>query len=860
MDIGHLLSTAAGGFGTDPQARAEAQKQLSDAAIEHYPEYIGLLAQTLATDSNPQELRILAALELKNKLTAKDSRVQSHNVSRYLSLAGQDREKLREVALSTVQAPEMIARAGAQLIAAIANIDLPRGEWPELPQFLVSKTTPDQPADVKKACLQVIGFICEGADPSNPSMVAQMDGLLTATIQGAQANEPNPTVRLTALNALVNSLEFIGANFAREAERNVIMGVVCEATSSANPPELQSAGFGALGRIMALYYEYMATYMQQALFTLTLEGMRGKNESVVCMAIEFWSTVCEEEIAIQLNALQGYNGETNYQFAQGALEYVLPVLFELLPRKDDIDDDEWSASMAAGACLQLFSQDVKDAIVQPTLQFISTHIQSPEWANREAAVMAFGSILDGPDPTALSRLIKEALGPLLNLMSDSSSSVRDTVAWCLGRAADTVVDAIGPEELPLVVQTLTTGIGDVPKVATNCCWAIMNLTEQLSPVPLGQNSPMSPFYAPVMEALVQASNRTDNDYSARTSAYEALSTMVIYSPEDTQPLVLTLSGTVIERLQNTLQLQTQIVSIDDRSNLDELQINLLGLLTNIIRRIGPEVSGAADQLMGMLLHFLQNRLPNSVVDEDVFIAVGAVAGAINEQFNRFVQAFFPFIVNAIKEPEFPACRTAVGLVADIAHAIGPQLAAYTDIIMAEFVNILQSNEVSRDLKLIIISCIGDIGASIGPAFEKYLPNVIQILQQGAQLEPDPNMSEDTLQYISSLREAILDGYVGIFAGLREQPQSLRQYIPSAFDFLQLIAADGELLKSEQTLRSAVGLIGDIASMYPGGEFAPRIRDDWVTNIIKRAREKDLSQATRNTAKWARELQKRQALI
>lgn len=57
-------------------------------------------------------------------------------------------------------------------------------------------------------------------------------------------------------------LDFI---VATQGERNYIMQVVCEATQ--NPSvSVQVGAFECLVKIMALYYDKMAFYMEQALF------------------------------------------------------------------------------------------------------------------------------------------------------------------------------------------------------------------------------------------------------------------------------------------------------------------------------------------------------------------------------------------------------------------------------------------------------------------------------------------------------------------------------------------------------------------------------------------------------------------
>jgi importin subunit beta-1 len=50
---------------------------------------------------------------------------------------------------------------------------------------------------------------------------------------------------------------------------------------------------------MSLYYDTMRFYMEKALFGLTIMGMKSEEEDVAKLAVEFWSTVCEEEIAIE---------------------------------------------------------------------------------------------------------------------------------------------------------------------------------------------------------------------------------------------------------------------------------------------------------------------------------------------------------------------------------------------------------------------------------------------------------------------------------------------------------------------------------------------------------------------------------
>jgi importin subunit beta-1 len=53
-----------------------------------------------------------------------------------------------------------------------------------------------------------------------------------------------------------------------------------------------------------------------------------------------------------------------------------------------------------------------------------------EWKLREAAVLAFGSILEGPSGF-IQKFITQAIGVLVQHLKDPNAAVRDTTAWTI---------------------------------------------------------------------------------------------------------------------------------------------------------------------------------------------------------------------------------------------------------------------------------------------------------------------------------------------------------------------------------------------------------------------------------------------
>ena len=863
MDILQTLENAL--LNLDPNIRSQAEQQLDEAAKGHFIEYIGLLSDALANEEAKTEVRMLAAIGLKNQLTAREVKTKIEQQNRWIALDPNIKAKIKEISLKVLMTKDdRVANTAAQLVAAIADMELPRTEWPELIPIVIENTKTDKPVNIKRAFLLTIGYICDSADPNNPAIIAQANGILIAIVQGVQSSEPSKIVRLTALNALVNSLEFIKFNFEREGERNYIMQVVCEATQSEDT-EIQASAFGCLARIMALYYRFMALYMEKALYGLTITGMHSTDDRVACMAVEFWSTVCEEELEISLQR-EEYGASVHpelisYNFAIIAIQDILPTLLTLLTRQnEDPEDDDWSVAMAAGSCLQLFAQNTGNYVVETTLQFVAANLaNASSWRAREAAVMAFASILDGPDRALLKSLIGEALEPILILIKDDYLQVKETVAWCLGRIADLVVDAIDVNtQLPRLLEALVYGLQDHPKVSTNCCWTLMNLSEQLCVDASSHDTCiLSMYYEPIIPILIQLSNKLDNDFSSRASAYEALSTFVIYSANDTVPIIHKIASEVLGRLESTISMQHQILTSEDRANLEELQVNILSLLTNIIRRLSDEVRDASDNLMAMFLKLLESQEPNALIEEDIFIAISACANATGQNFLKYMDAFLPYLTKALQNTESPTCNTAVGMVADLAQSLGNSFLPYLEGLMSILGSNLNNAEVDRNLRPAILSCFGDIAAAIGKHFQRYTDFVMQICISASNMEPT-DASIETIDYILNIQESILDCYVGVVGGLHDCPHVIYPYVASIFQFLQFVSIDVNMSNNDSVARSATGLLGDLAAMYPAGEFKQAYMQPWVTEFIKKTRANHLFlQSTKDAARWARDQQKKQ---
>ncbi|PWN34213.1 putative karyopherin beta-1 subunit [Meira miltonrushii] len=865
MNAAELLANS---LSPDAATRQGAEQKLSAAAQDSYPAYMTTLVSELANESAPSHIRNAAGLAIKNALSAREAQRSDEYARRWFELSEDVRNEIKTKTFNTLGSQDSRAGlASAQVLAAITTVELPRGQSQNLIRQLLEAMGDVNNKNLRRATLQAIGFICESA-PAR-TLESQSDQILTAVIQGAHRDESSPEIQLAALQALFNSLEFVKANFEREGERNYIMQVVCEATQTANI-DIKVAAYECLVRIMQLYYDKMHYYVEHALFGLTVISMRDPEQRVALQAIEFWSTICEEEIDLVLEAQEAaeYGEEPVrpcYHFARISAPQIMPVLMELLRQQDeDADEDEWDVSKAAGVCIGLLAQCVADDIVHLAIPFIEGNIRSTEWRERDAAVLCFGQILDGPDMRTLTPLVEQALPTIIEMMTDSNAAVKDSVAWTLGRITDLLIEVISLEvHLPPLVRAAIAGLGDRPHIAMLSGWILLNVTDQLggsaalqpdgSPA---QTSPISPFMPDIVSNLLAATDRPNNEHNARTSAYEALSTAMSGCAADCLPLASTTIVTMLDRQEHLNGVVSQLVGIDDRNNWSELQTNICSVIQAIIRRLGKEIAPLSDRIMNSLLTTIQNCGRQSEALEDAFMAVGSMIIALEADFEKYLSAFSPFLSEGLRRhEETQLCKTSVGLVGDICRALGSRANTYA----GEFMNVLfgnlQSQTLSRDVKPTILSSFGDIALGIGAGFEPFLQTTMAVLQQAAASVGTQNPADyEMIDFIITLREGIAEAYVGIVGGLRgdNQIQLLKPFVEAIFTFLQSIATDAGAERTEPLLRSAVGLLGDLCNAFGSGELKPMLSAGWIPDLIKEARNRTFGQETRRTAAWARE--------
>jgi len=150
-----------------------------------------------------ESFRTVSGILLKGTLWAKDETEEANKRTRWVeNMPDEAKNKIKSLVYSLLSDPSSkVASQAAQIIAKIALVELPRGQWSGLIEALLQNvTSPQATPSIKKSTLDTLGYICEEIDPGVLDSYANQ--ILTAVVHGMRPEEKNNAVTLAACNAL----------------------------------------------------------------------------------------------------------------------------------------------------------------------------------------------------------------------------------------------------------------------------------------------------------------------------------------------------------------------------------------------------------------------------------------------------------------------------------------------------------------------------------------------------------------------------------------------------------------------------------------------------------------------------------
>ncbi|KFG59588.1 HEAT repeat-containing protein [Toxoplasma gondii RUB] len=939
------------------QVREQAEQQLVGARDGDFSLFLISLARVLDAQLSADPLQVqeqllakqIAAVTFKNCISAKDVVLDSAAADKWRAVAEAAKQAMRLQLLAAIKTEHIqVANAVCQVLSKIGRIELPGDGFPELLPFLLTLVTeatmtPEANAQADgvsvhrkvfgRNALTCLSYLCEehadiveetGEDPADVLSEAHCNNILTAVVQGMK--DEDVQLKVAALKALYHALIFSKKNFENQTEREYIIQVVLENTKVAHQA-VQVSAFECLVKVAEEYYSMLEPYMS-GVGPLSWEALKSGDASVCIAAMELWNTIADVEIDIQQQeeeaAALGADGAEsavprNCHIVKQALPFLLPILLNTLTQQDSEETDaadSWTAAMAAGTCLGLCAQVVKNDILPPVIQFVSENFASPDWTRREAAVLAFGSVMEGPDTEALKPLVEESFASLVDVLQDSSVAVRDTAAWTLGRIAQfhtpVVLQKLVNADGTVVVESnsllaaIVRRLLDQPRVAVNVCWLLHELADHMTAGDGERpaSTPLDPLFQRLCDALIQVSERADADErSLRDAAFNCLGALINNAGESCKPSMLKLLDHFVQQLSQSFMFEANEAT-------RQRQGLLCGVIQILCLRLGDQVQPVASQIWACLARIFRGSPPANAppgtagqlscsasesITNDALLATSALVNASGPSTAAFAEDIVCIIASGLENStgsaagssgggagaaaatsgssttdELQTVRICVELVGDVSRALGPAFAPYSGPLLARMYQMLQDPNVERALKPCVMVAVGDAAMTMGgEAFAPYLDSFMAILHQAGNTTYDVGPSnwqvnEEWLWYIHDLREGVLQAYMSIVYSFKEKcmQEQLKLYVNAMLDVVKAVAATSPKMRGvDENVKQAIELVGDLISTYGGDLTLHLQRAPFMEQLLQLAQVlgtvKDAGgEACLQKAQWLRQLMAR----
>lgn len=812
----------------------DAQRQLGEMRKRQLPMFVRALSDVIANPHVNADIRQLAGVLLKNSFES-DNRNKEPGANVLLQIPEEYLQYIKIQLLNVMKTGREMqsVQASCYVISRIAELELRRKGWPDFFDIIIGMIDPND-IEACRSSLTCLRYLIEDLATvyynrgTEFLSKAQCDRLLTSIVKGAYMSDEKS--RKTVMICLQHLLPFVSSNMAVASERDTIVQAICCNSAPGNSIEVQAAANDCLVQLVSDYYGLIGPCLQ-LIVPILWQAIDSCVEDVAIPAFEFWNTVCETEIALEYDS-----PNENQHIIQQVISYLMPKILHTmtLHEYEDFDSDTWTLPMAAGICLSLCSQALKNDIVPVVLQFVKENFQSPLWNKREAAVLAYGYIMEGPDADTLRMLVRESFNRLCEVLDDHSIAVQDTAAWTIGRIASfhcqVIMEHLGSLNDPgSNISRIMRALFKPARVAVNICWFFHELAEGVNRHVCSPEF-LDAIFPKVCDALVRRANAEDgmerNLYSA---AHSSICSFITNVSEACNPELRSMLGHFEHVLASSVS--TEDCSVEMRSRQD----TICGVLQVLLTRVShlPNIPN---------IWWALSKLLQEDISEDVLLTVSALLNRVGPQeFSPHLSRLMELVLVGLSRPDLiSSCKACIELTSDIARVMERHIIPYIPRIMEILLKTLSDINTPQKLKPPIVTALGDIALAIGDGYSSFVEPSMQLLLQaaGTSYEMGPVDNEEWIWYINDLREGVLLSFTGILYGQKDAKNlnSMRVYVSSILQFIQQVVETPTEFFSVDNYRLAVALAGDLATSFGSDLSVHLVNSPLVHSIIERLKQ------------------------
>ncbi|KAJ3449681.1 importin subunit beta-1 [Anaeramoeba flamelloides] len=844
-----LTSILLGSQSNNEKEREQCLTLLENAQSENLSLFLKHLCEELNNEESPIEARQLAGLILKNNLYSHDRNRRKELADFWVSCKADYRQELKQQLFLALNSTSIqIRRTSAMCVSVIASVEYPLGEWKTLFEDLIQLIEYfNNSKQVSEGVLVCISFICEELGDENEC--SEISLVLEPILTIIQQNKEEIEIRVASITTLLNSLGFVWEIFESKEDTQIIFNTIFSCIKNSENEQLIDLSFQCLVKIAYLYYPSLDPYMDE-IFQM---------ENVILQAIEFWSTICEEEISIseENEKVKEFGGEIE-QVSKGYIstvsETLLPEMCNLFIKQPDFSEEEegvWNIEKATIVCLTIFSTIIGDQIFTILANFINDNLISDEWNKKDAAILTLGSIIEGVETDNFPEIIQNATKILSQYLTDNNIKVRHSTNFTFSQLFTfhlrpileiTTTDNnnnnnVNKNELLIkqIVQELLNSLSNEPYVASNSAWALQSLMVGKNECQIDDElfslNFFSDMFVQIVEKLFETTEREDADeYNLRCYAYEALISILNNTPKNCYNILRELIEPFLSKLENSLKIE--VLSQKEEIILLQTQGYLCGIIQSVISQLHNDILDYSGRIIQCLILVFNNKHSNS--HEEAMMCINSLISALKLDFSNFLPKIHGYIIGGIQSRhELKLCTLSLTTTTNLFRNFKKQLPnEYKNNYIEILITSINNPKINRDTCTSMIETFADIAISLAKDFEPYLEYISPILKQQLELNIDFRIEKD-VHFLARRRNAILELYTAMIQGFNRDKMGhlFLDLIPDLLIFIQQIANTPDEDRFDNILISTVQLIIDILLIL-NKKVIHLFKTNYVSQLLK----------------------------
>ena len=796
----------------DLALRTQSETQINFLASENLCQFLISLSEKLSDETEQKEIRQLSSTLLKNIISNKNY------IEEYFKISPEKKQKIKNNILSTLASSNIeIRKAAALAVAGICRIELPRNQWLDIFDILIS-TSQNENLFIQLSSLTTLEYIYEEINAKDINI--NIKAKLLNTYYLLLDNNSNDELILSSLKSLNKFLPFINEFISDENSRKKFFDLIKKNVMNPTNEKIRQEAIKIFIDIARIYYDSFDTYIND-IFEFSILILKNDVDMNKIWILNLWFFIAnEEDYRLNFFLKNNFKKKSHY-FLQKYYEQLSDICLSYINTDSfDIEEQENNLSFSSYLLFYIMSRVCQFNFIEKMIKYIEININTNSEKNKYSALNVFRAIIGTIHKNKFYPIIKDSLSTISDILLENTIPFHLKIlsAKIMKNITNEYAEKFIKESIYFdkLIQLFLTLINininlSQKEIIYFIIQCINNLCIKIDFNELNKTNILSKHIknicTPLLKLITDLSYYNTQINITRMS-FLLLSTLIERSALDTKEYLSQVFKFLIVLYESVIN-PNNIKDIDIRLRYQEYLSNCL---------YGFFITKKADKnLIGNLLNNIINSFNIRDLYDEGILLIGAISNFTQGDFINVLDLISPYLIKGLKATNSPSlCLSSILCLSDIITALESNNNILVEKFFPLIMNILSDNSIDRNLKPICFNIISDIFIYCPNEGFNFFEDVMKILGeaiQATQINLNENEEKENLEHFINLREHILESLNCVFHAIRKI-NKIKEFIPYVVCIVNYINfINNDFGNSLNIVKDSLFLLADFCQEY-----------------------------------------------